>query len=79
MVTHGVTRDVPTETLPTVTEWLRAHRRVHDKRPWQRAMVFVQAVMVPRWFGDATAPARLLCVSAGLGRSQAVPAGKSEL
>lgn len=55
MITYRASLDVPNETLRAVTGWLRAHRRVHDRRPWQRAAtVFVQAVMVLRWFKDDT-------------------------
>lgn len=38
-----------------VSRWLAAHRKVFDVRPWQRAATaFVQAVLVLRWFHDAT-------------------------
>lgn len=53
MITYRATLDVPVETLRIVTSWLRARRKAHDLRPWQRAAtVFVQAVMVLRWFKD---------------------------
>lgn len=66
MVTYRATLDVPAETLRTVTSWLRAHRQAQHLRPWQRAAtVFVQAVMVLRWFKDATDP-RFLAREAGV-------------
>lgn len=38
-----------------VARWLAARRKAHDQRPWQRAATpFVQAVMVLRWFKNAT-------------------------
>lgn len=41
--------------MRAVTGWLRQHRRVHDAGPWQRAAtVYVQAVMVLRWFKEDT-------------------------
>ena len=55
MITYRATLDVPIHTLRAVTGWLREHRGVHDQRPWQRAAtVYVQAVMVLRWFKDDT-------------------------
>ena len=55
MITYRATLDVPAGTLRAVTAWLREHRRAHDLRPWQRAAtIYVQAVMVLRWFKDAT-------------------------
>lgn len=66
MITYRATLDVPVETLRAVTGWLREHRRLHDVRPWQRAAtVYVQAVMVLRWFKDAT-DIRLLARDAGV-------------
>lgn len=55
MITYRATLDVPAKTVCLVSRWLAAHRRVHDRRPWQRAATpYVQAVMVLRWFKDAT-------------------------
>lgn len=55
MITYRASLDVPTQTLATVCRWLREHRRRHDQRPWQRAAgVYVQAVMVLRWFKERT-------------------------
>ena len=55
MITYRATLDVPAETAILVSRWLSAHRRAHDVRPWQRAATpWVQAVMVLRWFKDAT-------------------------
>lgn len=53
MITYRAALDVPVETLRMVATWLRGHRHAHERRPWQRAAtVFVQAVMVLRWFKD---------------------------
>lgn len=66
MITYRASLDVPIETLRAVTRWLRAHRRSHDRRPWQRAAtVYVQAVMVLRWFKDDT-DIRVLARDAGV-------------
>lgn len=66
MITYRATLDVPIHTLRAVTGWLGAHRRRHDVRPWQRAAtVYVQAVMVLRWFKDDT-DLRLLARDAGI-------------
>ena len=55
MITYRATLDVPAETLRVVASWLLAHRKAHDTRPWQRAATpYVQAIMVLRWFKDAT-------------------------
>jgi len=55
VITYRATLDVPAQTVCVVSRWLAAHRRVHDRRPWQRAATpYVQAVMVLRWFKDAT-------------------------
>ena len=57
MITYRATLDVPAETARQVARWLAAYRKVHDLRPWQRAATpFVQAVMVLRWFKEATDP-----------------------
>jgi hypothetical protein len=55
VITYRATLDVPADTVALVSRWLAAYRRVHDHRPWQRAATpYVQAVMVLRWFKDAT-------------------------
>lgn len=66
MITYRATLDVPIETLRAVTGWLSEHRRVHDARPWQRAAtVYVQALMVLRWFKEDT-DLRILARDAGV-------------
>lgn len=66
MITYRATLDVPIGTLRAVTGWLREHRRVHDVRPWQRAAtVYVQALMVLRWFKEDT-DLRILARDAGV-------------
>lgn len=55
MSTYRATLDVPTHTVSQVTRWPSAHRKAHDRAPWQRAATpYVRAVMVLRWFKDAT-------------------------
>lgn len=55
MITYRASLDVPEQTLVCVSRWLAAHRKAHDVRPWQRAATsFTQAVLVLRWFKDAT-------------------------
>lgn len=55
MITYRATLDVPAETALIVSAWLAAHRKAHDKRPWQRAATpYWQAILVLRWFKDAT-------------------------
>jgi hypothetical protein len=55
VITYRATLDVPIETMRVVSRWLSAHRKAHDARPWQRAATpYVQAVMVLRWFKEAT-------------------------
>jgi len=71
VITYRATLDVPIDTLRTVTGWLREHRRHHDQRPWQRAAtVYVQAVMVLRWFKDDT-DLRILAHDAGVSTATA--------
>lgn len=66
MITYRATLDVPIDTLRAVSGWLRDHRRAHDVRPWQRAAtVYVQALMVLRWFKDDT-DLRILARDAGI-------------
>jgi hypothetical protein len=55
VITYRATLDVPASTVSQVARWLSAYRKLHDRRPWQRAATpFVQAVMVLRWFKNAT-------------------------
>ncbi len=66
MITYRATLDVPAHTLRTVTRWLTAHRRRGDQRPWQRAATArTQALLVLRWFKDATR-VHLLARDAGI-------------
>ena len=74
MITYRATLDVPEQTVSRVSRWLAAHRKAHDRRPWQRAATpYVQAVLVLRWFKDATAlptlarDARVSIATAGVG------------
>jgi hypothetical protein len=55
VITYRATLDVPAQTLATVSRWLAVHRRAYNVRPWQRAPPpYVQAIMVLRWFKEAT-------------------------
>ena len=55
MLSYRATLDVPTETVARVSRWIQAHRKRHDKRPWQRAATcWTQAVLVLRWLVDGT-------------------------
>jgi hypothetical protein len=55
MISYRATLDVPADTVVCVSGWLAAHRKVHDSRPWQRAATpYVPAVLVLRWFKDAS-------------------------
>ena len=66
MITYRATLDVPAHTVALVSRWLAAHRKAHDRRPWQRAATpDGQAVLVLRWFKDAT-DLRLLARDAGV-------------
>jgi len=66
VITYRATLDVPAETVRRVSRWLFEHRKAHDLRPWQRAATpYVQAVMVLRWFKDAT-DMRILARDAGV-------------
>jgi hypothetical protein len=66
VITYRATLDVPAETVRQVAGWLSAHRKAHDRAPWQRAATpFVQAVMTLRWFKDNT-DIRLLARDAGV-------------
>lgn len=56
MISYRATLDVPAATVARVSGWLAAHRKAHDRAPWQRAATpFVQAAMVLRWFKERTA------------------------
>ena len=66
MITYRATLDVPAETARQVAQWLAAHRKAHDIRPWQRAATpFAQAIMVLRWFKENT-DMRILARDAGV-------------
>ncbi len=66
MITYRASLDVPSQTLTIVCRWLAAHRRQHDRRPWQRAAtVHRQAVLVLRWFKERT-DVRVLARDAGV-------------
>jgi hypothetical protein len=55
VITYRATLDVPASTVLLVSRWLLIHRKAHDRRPWQRAATpYVQAVLVLRWFKEAT-------------------------
>lgn len=55
MISYRASLDVPSDTAVCVSRWLLAHRQVHDLRPWQRAATpYAQAVLVLRWFKEAT-------------------------
>lgn len=55
MISYRATLDVASETVVCVSRWLAVHREAHDRRPWQRAATpYVQAVLVLRWFKQAT-------------------------
>jgi len=60
VISYRATLDVPEHTLAFVARILATHRKRTDHRPWQRAAtVYVQAVMVLRWFRDGTDVAAL--------------------
>ena len=66
MITHRASLDVPATTLETVTSWLATHRRRPGARPVQRAApARTQALLVLRWFKDAT-KLRILALDAGI-------------
>jgi hypothetical protein len=55
LITYRASLDVPAHTLGVVTRWITTHRRRADRRGWQRAATpRTQALMVLRWFKDAT-------------------------
>jgi len=71
LITYRATLDVPTHTWSVVTRWITAHRRAHDIRPWQRAATArAQALLVLRWFKDATR-VHLLARDAGISTATA--------
>ncbi len=56
MIAYRATLDVSSSTAVYVARLLHAHRARVDRRPWQRAATcWTQAVLVLRWFKDATA------------------------
>jgi hypothetical protein len=55
VIAYRATLDVPRDIAVQVAGWLQAHRRRVDARSWQRAATcWTQAVLVLRWFKDAT-------------------------
>lgn len=71
MITYRATLPVPHETVARVSGWIRAHRRRVDARPWQRAATcWTQAIMVLRWFTNATTLTQL-ARDAGIGLATA--------
>jgi hypothetical protein len=71
VISYRATLDVPVATLAQVTAWLKAHRRKYDVRPWQRAATArTQAIMVLRWFRDAT-DLKILAKDAGVSSATA--------
>lgn len=66
MITYPASLDVPATTLEVVTKWLAVYRRRPGKRPVQRAATArTQALLVLRWFKDAT-KLRILAIDAGI-------------
>ena len=66
LITYRASLDVPEATLEIVTRWLTAHRRRPGARPVQRAATArTQALLVLRWFKDAT-KLRILALDAGI-------------
>ena len=71
MITYPASLDVPATTLEAVTRWLAAHRRRPGTRPVQRAATArAQALLVLRWFKDAT-KLRILAIDAGISTATA--------
>jgi hypothetical protein len=69
LITYRATLDVPDHLCHVVAGWLRAWRRAHDARPWQRAATpWTQAVMLLRWARDDT---RVHMIARDAGVSQA--------
>ncbi|WP_244666893.1 transposase family protein [Myceligenerans indicum] len=66
MISYRASLDVPATTLEAVTRWLIAHRRRAGARPVQRAAsARVQALLVLRWFKEATT-LKVLAADAGI-------------
>jgi hypothetical protein len=66
VIAYRATLDVPIQTLQLVTAWLMQHRRrIGTPKGSRRASARTQAVLVLRWFRQAT-PMRLLARDAGL-------------
>ena len=71
MISYRATLDVPVSTLATLADWLRHYRQAHDSRPWQRAATArEQAIMVLRWFREAT-DLKILARDAGISTATA--------
>lgn len=60
MLSYRAILDLPEAIVRTISAWLQAHRRAHDRRPWQRAATcWTQAILFCRWMSDATPIHRL--------------------
>jgi hypothetical protein len=60
MLSYRATLDLPTTIVRRISAWLSAHRRRHDRRPWQPAATcWTQAILLCRWMCDATPIHRL--------------------
>lgn len=60
MLSYRATLDLPETIVRRIAAWLSAHRRRHDRRPWQRAATcWTQAILLCRWMCDATPIHRL--------------------
>ncbi len=60
MLFYSAAFDVAVSTARTISAWLHAHRKRHDRRPWQRAATcWVQTIMLVRWLYDATSIATI--------------------
>ncbi|AZZ43257.1 IS5/IS1182 family transposase [Acidipropionibacterium jensenii] len=71
MLSYRAILDLPETIVRRIAAWLRARRRVHDRRPWQRAATcWTQAMMFCRWMLDAT-PIHRLARDHGLSQASA--------
>lgn len=69
MLSYRATLDLPATIVRRIAAWLSAHRRAHDRRPWQRAATcWTQAIMFCRWMSEAT-PIHLLARDHGLSQA----------
>ena len=71
MITYHASLDVPATTQEMVTRWLAAHPRRPGTRPVRRAATArTQALLVLRWFKDAT-KLLILALDAGISTATA--------